>query len=163
MHPSIEQYLNFLHSKRRALATLKVIRQDLTHYVQWWESARQRTFDSALLRHEDLRDWRAVRQRDDGAALATINRGLAWLRGYCRWALAHHLLLENPMADVRTCRRNRWLHARCLLKPLTRCYEQRVLSRAPCSVHVTKRCWPCSSMLGYGCRKSVTSNSVILT
>jgi site-specific recombinase XerD len=101
MHASIDQYLAFLHTKRRTSATVKVIRHDLTHFVAWWESTRRRTFDPALLRHEDLRDWRSVRQRDDGAAPATINRGLASLRGYCRWALAGHLLLENPMTDVK--------------------------------------------------------------
>lgn len=101
MHPSIDQYLEFLRTKRRAPATLKVIRQDLAHFAAWWEGTRQRTFDPVLLRYEDLRDWRSVRQRDDGAAPATINRGLASLRGYCRWALASHLLIENPMADVK--------------------------------------------------------------
>jgi site-specific recombinase XerD len=101
MHPSIEQYLAFLHEKRRTPATLKVIRHDLAHFVAWWEGTRRRMFDPALLRHEDLRDWRAVRQRDDGAAPATINRGLASLRGYCRWALAGHLLIENPITDVK--------------------------------------------------------------
>jgi site-specific recombinase XerD len=101
MHASIEQYLEVLHAKRRAPATVKVIRHDLTSFVTWWESTRRRTFDLTLLRYEDLRDWRSVRQRDDGAAPATINRGLASLRGYCRWALASHLLIENPMADVK--------------------------------------------------------------
>jgi site-specific recombinase XerD len=101
MHASIEQYLEILHTKRRAPATVKVIRHDLTSFVMWWEGTRRRTFDPTLLRYEDLRDWRSARQRDDGAAPATINRGLASLRGYCRWALAGHLLVENPMADVK--------------------------------------------------------------
>jgi site-specific recombinase XerD len=101
MHSSIEQYLESLHTKRRALATLRVVQHDLTHFVVWWEGTRRRAFDPALLRHEDLRDWRMARQRDDGAAPATINRGLASLRGYCRWALAGHLLVENPMTDVK--------------------------------------------------------------
>src|SRR5713226_5216378 len=97
MHSSIEQYLQSLHAKRRAPATLKVVQHDLTHFVAWWEAIKRRAFDPALLGHEDLRDWRMARQRHDGAAPATINRGLASLRGYCRWALARHLLLENPM------------------------------------------------------------------
>lgn len=101
MHSSVEQYLAFLNTKHRAPATVKVVCQDLAHFAAWWEGARQRTFDPALLRHEDLRDWRLARQRDDGAAPATINRGLASLRGYCRWALTHHVLLENPMTDVK--------------------------------------------------------------
>lgn len=101
MHSSLEQYLEFLRTKRRTPATLKVIRHDLTHFIVWWESTRRRTFDPALLRHEDLCDWRMARQRDDGVAPATINRGLASLRGYCRWALARHLLLENPATEVK--------------------------------------------------------------
>ena len=101
MHSSLERYLAVLQTKRRTPATLKVIRHDLTHFVAWWERTRRRTFDPALLRHEDLRDWRAARQRDDGAAPATINRGLASLRGYCRWALACHLLLEDQATEVK--------------------------------------------------------------
>lgn len=100
MHSSLEQYLEVLHTKRRAPATLKVVRQDLTHFIAWWEHTRRRTFDPALLRHEDLRDWRLARQRDDGTAPATINRGLASLRGYCQWATLAHLLLENPASDI---------------------------------------------------------------
>src|SRR3989441_6105768 len=100
MHSSLERYLAVLQTKRRTPATLKVIRHDLTHFVAWWERTRRRTFDPALLRHEDLRDWRLARQRDDGAAPATINRGLASLRGYCQWATLSHLLTENPASDL---------------------------------------------------------------
>ncbi len=84
MRPSIVQYLEFLHTKRCTPVTLKVIRHDLIHFVTWWESTWQRTFDPAFLQYEDFCDWRAARQRDHGAAPATINRGLASLRGYCR-------------------------------------------------------------------------------
>src|ERR1051326_7458630 len=101
MHQSIDEYLEFLHTKRRALATLKVVRHDLAHFVAWWEGTRQRSFDPALLRHEDLRDWRVARQRDDGAAPATINRGLASLRGYSRRGHAPHLLLGNPASHAK--------------------------------------------------------------
>jgi integrase/recombinase XerD len=100
LHSSLELYLEVLHTKRRAPATLKVVRQDLCHFIAWWEQTRRRTFDLALLRHEDLRDWRLARQRDDGAAPATINRSLASLRGYCQWATLSHLLTENPASDI---------------------------------------------------------------
>lgn len=40
MHPSLEQYLAALHAKRRAPATLKVVHQDLTHFMTWWEHKR---------------------------------------------------------------------------------------------------------------------------
>jgi hypothetical protein len=57
MCPPIEQYPNFLCMKGHAPVTLKVLRQDLTHFVAWRERMRQQTFDLGLLRHEDLRDW----------------------------------------------------------------------------------------------------------
>src|SRR6266567_6906657 len=99
MHPSVEQYLEFLHTKRRTASTLNVVRYDLTHFIRWWES-QGRIFDPPMFRYEDLYDWRMARQRDDGAAPATTNRGLASLRGYCRWATACHLLVENPTIGV---------------------------------------------------------------
>jgi site-specific recombinase XerD len=100
LHSSLEQYLEILRAKRRAPATLKVVRQDLNHFIAWWEQRCRRTFDPALLRYEDLRDWRLARQRDDGAAPATINRSLASLRGYCQWAVDSQLLTENPAIDL---------------------------------------------------------------
>ena len=83
LHPSIEKYLEVLHTNRRAPATLKVIRQDLIHFVACVPTTRRRMFNLVVLRHEDLRDWRLAHRRDNGAAPATINRGLASLRGYC--------------------------------------------------------------------------------
>lgn len=72
MHSSIDKYLEILRSKRCALATLKVVRQDLTHFVAWWEYTRRRMFDPALLVHKDPCDWRQARQRNDGAALIAV-------------------------------------------------------------------------------------------
>src|SRR5437868_9432061 len=100
MHPSVEQCLGILNTKRRAASTLKVARHDLTHFITWWKSQRRRTFDPILLRHKDPRDWRISRQRNDGAAPATINRGLASLRGYFRWATTCQLVPENPAIGV---------------------------------------------------------------
>jgi hypothetical protein len=33
MHPSVEQYLEVLHTKRRTASTLKVVRHDLTYFI----------------------------------------------------------------------------------------------------------------------------------
>ena len=41
MHPLFDQYLEFLYTQRRAPATVKVIRHDLTHFVTWWEDTRR--------------------------------------------------------------------------------------------------------------------------
>lgn len=100
MHPSIDWYLVTLERKGRSPLTLKATRQDLARFVVWWEATRHRHFDPALLLDRDVRAWRIARQRDDGAAPATINRGLSALRGYCAWATAAGVLTENPTGDV---------------------------------------------------------------
>src|SRR5579859_6168193 len=96
MHPSVEQYLAHLEAKGRAATTLKTVRQDIVGFIVWWEAKRQRTFDPALLRVEDGRDWRNARQRQH-KAITTINRGLANWRGYCTWAYTNGLMTNNPM------------------------------------------------------------------
>lgn len=47
-----------------------------------------------------MRAWRHARQRDDGAAPATINRGLSALRSYGGWAVANGLLTEDPTTEI---------------------------------------------------------------
>jgi site-specific recombinase XerD len=104
MDPTIDQYLALQQRKGRSPLTLKAARADLGRFVAWWETTRQRRFDPSLLLEEDVRVWRGIRQRDDAAAPATINRGLSALRGYCAWALAAGVLVDDPtvaIGDVR--------------------------------------------------------------
>jgi site-specific recombinase XerD len=72
----------------------------LTAFVAWWEQEHGRSFDPLLLHDGDLRDWRTFRQRDAGAAPATINRGLSLLRSYCAWATQAGLMPANPAVEV---------------------------------------------------------------
>lgn len=100
MHHSIADYLKSLRARRLSPNTQKAVRADLIHFSSWWESSRRRSFEPALLLYEDLRDWRSSRQRDDGAKPSTINRGLASLRGYCKWATQNGLMHDNPAVDL---------------------------------------------------------------
>jgi site-specific recombinase XerD len=100
MHASFEEYLNTLAAKHRSPLTIKAVRQDLRRFVAWWEDVHCRPFDPPLLLDGDVRAWQDARQTRDGAAPATINRGMAALRGYCGWAHRAKLMSENPTADV---------------------------------------------------------------
>jgi site-specific recombinase XerD len=100
MHDSVDQYLASLLANRRSPLTIKAARQDLIRFMTWWEAQYQRPFDPALLLDHDLGDWVLLRQQNDGAAPATINRGLAALRGYSAWAHRAGLMTENPAAAI---------------------------------------------------------------
>jgi site-specific recombinase XerD len=50
--------------------------------------------------YENLSGWRIARQRNDCAALTTINRELASLHDYCLWHTICHLLPEYPAIGV---------------------------------------------------------------
>jgi hypothetical protein len=63
MHASVERYLEHLAAQGRSPHTRKAARGDLARFAGWWAATRRHTFDPALLRHEDVRDWRRARQR----------------------------------------------------------------------------------------------------
>ncbi|GHO48534.1 hypothetical protein KSX_66970 [Ktedonospora formicarum] len=60
----------------------------------------QRPFDLTQVVERDLRAWKAFRQQDEGAAPATINRGLSTLRCVCSWPVEQRLLTENPTKEI---------------------------------------------------------------
>jgi len=100
MQNPLASYLDHLSDSRRSELTIKSARQTLQSFQSWWEADRNRPFDLALLRDADLERWRLARQRDHGAAPATINRQLSLLRSFCAWATQAGYLAENPAASV---------------------------------------------------------------
>ncbi|GHO55784.1 tyrosine-type recombinase/integrase [Ktedonobacter robiniae] len=98
--PILEQYLAQLSAAGKSPATRRAVRSDLTQFCTWWERTRERSFDLTQVVERDLRTWKACRQQDEGAAPATINRGLSTLRRVCSWAVEQRLLAENPTKEV---------------------------------------------------------------
>ncbi len=92
----LEQYLVLLTTNEVSMATRRAVRSDLTQFCTWWENKHQRAFDLAQVIERDLRAWKVARQQVDGAAPATINRGLSTLRRVCAWAVEQKVLAENP-------------------------------------------------------------------
>ncbi len=96
LHQTILLYLKTLQKHDKAPATLKAVRADLVHLTDWWETKYQRPFEPAYLVERDLRAWKVARQKLDGAAPRTINRGLSTIRRFCAWAIAQELMVDNP-------------------------------------------------------------------
>lgn len=98
--PELDRYLGHLAARGAAPASSRAARADLRGLVRWWQEHRRQPFAVALLRDRDLRAWLKHRQREDGAAPSTINRGLCTVRVFCVWAVAEGLLPENPAAGL---------------------------------------------------------------
>jgi site-specific recombinase XerD len=100
MDDPIKQYLAVLATQDLSIATQRAVRSDLTIFCVWWEAKYHRLFDLTQVVERDLRDWKFSRQQSDGAASATINRGLSTLRRFYAWAVEQKLLLENPTIEI---------------------------------------------------------------
>jgi site-specific recombinase XerD len=96
----LDQYLATLATRGVSVATQRAARSDLTSFCAWWEIKHQRSFDLTQVVDRDLREWKVTRQKVDGAAPATINRGLSTLRRVCGWAVEQKLLAENPTKGI---------------------------------------------------------------
>lgn len=100
MPVTIDEYLAHLQSRGRSPATRRATRSDLTGFQSWWERTYRRPFTAAQLTSRDIRRWQKERQQVDGVRPNTINRALSSLRGYCKWAVAEGVLVDNPMKEV---------------------------------------------------------------
>jgi len=96
-----DHYQAQLETKGVSVATQRAARSDLTLFCTWWETKHRRAFDLKAVMDRDLRDWELTRQKVDGAAPATVNRGLSTLRRMCAWVLEQKLLADNPTKGVK--------------------------------------------------------------
>jgi integrase/recombinase XerC len=96
----IDQYLATLVTRCVPVATQRAARSDLAIFRLWWETKHHRSFDLNQVVERDLREWKLSRQQLDGAAPATINRGLSTLRRFSAWAVEQKLLSVNPLVGI---------------------------------------------------------------
>jgi site-specific recombinase XerD len=85
----------------REPASQRAARADLTTFMRWWETQRQRAFDPAQVLAKDVRAWVQYRQDVEERKPATINRGLSTLRRFSDWLIDQRLLSENPVQHMR--------------------------------------------------------------
>lgn len=96
----LERYLTTLATRDASLATQRATRSDLAGFSTWWETTFHRVFDLAQVVDRDIREWKHMRQQVDGAAPATINRGLSTLRRFFAWAVEQQVVPDNPARGI---------------------------------------------------------------
>ncbi len=98
LHPDLEAYLAKLDDV--TANTRRARRADLAGLSRWWEGARGRAFDPALLAERDVRAYLQQRQVEDGAAPASINRALSTGSRCWAWLVQTDRARENPFTAV---------------------------------------------------------------
>lgn len=93
-----------LHRQDRSAITIRGYLSDLHDYIQWVEGAYGERFDAAHITQDDVRAYRSHLQTSRKAKPATINRKLATLSTFCRWAIGSGLLKVDPTNEVKRAR-----------------------------------------------------------
>src|SRR5215213_9511159 len=82
----------------KTIATYKV---DLTAFAQWFSSTVGEPFSARAVTPTDVRDYRGYLRTVQRRAAATVNRRLAALKAFFRWAKGKGLISELPTDDVK--------------------------------------------------------------
>ncbi|MBC7227758.1 MAG: tyrosine-type recombinase/integrase [Thermoflexales bacterium] len=101
-HPTIQSFLDDLARQGKSPVTIRGYRADLEAFAAWVQQTYGEPFEPARIVREDVRAWRAHLLAVQRCKPATVNRRLAALRAFCRWAVAEGMLGADPTAGVPT-------------------------------------------------------------
>jgi integrase/recombinase XerC len=99
--PEIDRFLDDLAREGAAPKTLASYRSDLAAFARWFQQSTGEVFGAAAVTPTDLRDHRAAMLTLGGRKPATVNRRLAALRRFFRWAKATKLVGDLPTEGIR--------------------------------------------------------------
>jgi len=95
----------FLDDHDFAAATRRAIIADLRKFADWFLSANAEIFSVKRIAIRDVADFKADLRRNQGQAVATVNRCLVSLRRYFAWLVDRGHLEANPAKPVKELRR----------------------------------------------------------
>src|SRR4051812_14523580 len=101
MTDELTAFLGELARREAASNTVASYRQDLALFARWFEGANGEACSAAAVTPTDIRECRAYLQSVERRAPATINRKLAALRAFFRWAHATRRVTESPTEAVK--------------------------------------------------------------
>src|SRR5215216_1878762 len=97
----LPEFLADLARQDLAPKTIATYKGDLTEFSKWFSSTLGEPLSAQDVTPTDLRDYRAHLRTVQRRAAATVNRRLAALRAYFRWAKAKGLIAELPTDEVK--------------------------------------------------------------
>jgi integrase/recombinase XerC len=97
----IEQFLTRLVHEEAAAKTIANYQSDLSLFARWFRDTTGEELSAAAVTPTDLRDYRSFLLTTKHASPATVNRHLAALKRFFRYALAMGWVTEDPTAAVK--------------------------------------------------------------
>jgi site-specific recombinase XerD len=97
----IDQFLTRLAHEEAAAKTVANYRSDLGLFARWFRDSTGEEFSAAAATPTDLRDYRAYLLTTKQSSPATVNRHLAALKRFFRYALAQQWVTEDPTLAVK--------------------------------------------------------------
>src|SRR5579875_2587000 len=90
---------DFSENGRRAFT------QDMRKFASWFSSANRERFVVGRVTTRDVADFRDHLRREQGQAVATINRALVMVRRFFAWLVEQGHITSNPAKKVKELRR----------------------------------------------------------
>jgi integrase/recombinase XerD len=100
----IPEWLDFLGQQGKSTRTVQSYTADLQDFAQWYHDSFGEDLQAAGVLPRDVEDFKAHLQTVRRAAPRTVNRRLAALSRFFKWAAARHLVRNDPTVEVRTLR-----------------------------------------------------------
>jgi site-specific recombinase XerD len=97
----VRDWIKHLRQEGKSEATVKAYRAGLQHFIHWWEGSDGQPFAPTHVITRDLRDWVAHQQTVQRSRPATINRRLAAVSQFFKWAKAEDKVPRDLTADVK--------------------------------------------------------------
>jgi integrase/recombinase XerC len=96
---------SFLGSNDFAPPTVKAFGLDVRKFAKWFTESNREPFTVKRVTTRDVADFRDSLRRDQGQAVATVNRALVTIRRYLKWLVEQGHVSANPASAVKELKR----------------------------------------------------------
>lgn len=94
----LEGFKKWLVRRDRSAHSIRAYLSDVRQFMTWCGCDREAPFELALIDDEDVQDWRD--HLEQKAMPSTVNRKLAALSTFFRWAIEAKLVASDPTANI---------------------------------------------------------------
>ena len=95
----------FLSAHDLADHSRRAFTNDIKKFVRWFHASNGERFAVGRVTTRDITDFRNHLRRDEGQAVATVNRNLVTIRRFFGWLAEHGHLGANPAKPVKELKR----------------------------------------------------------